>query len=101
MKAFITMLVAAATFGLGACESDGYYGSGYGARTGWQTGWYDNYYGPVHDGYWGPSGLFFYRTAPDDFYHRDLYRHFRRNEFGGGLAFRFDYRGDGRRWAGR
>ena len=99
MKAFITMLVAAAALGLGACASEGAYGSANGGAV-WHTGWYDNFYGPVYDGYWGPSGLFYFRTTADDAYHRDLYRHFRRNEFRGGVAFRFEYHGGGS-WARR
>ena len=100
MKAFMTMLVVAAALGLGACASKGTYGPSYGGAA-WQSGWYDNYYGPIRDGYWGPSGLFFFRTGSEDGYHRDLYNHFRRHEFRGGVAFRFQSGGGSRHWAHR
>ena len=73
MKLLIATLAASAALGLAACESDGYYDGGggfsagyygHGPRYVWYDGWYDNFYGPVYDGYWGPGGAFFYRTAP-------------------------------------
>jgi hypothetical protein len=112
MKAILAVLVVSGALGLAACESDGYYGSSlygstaygstrysdrysdryYSPQTVWHRGWYDNYYGPIYDGYWGPGDVFYYRVRPGDRFYRDDRRHFRRNEFRGGLAFRFEGR---------
>jgi hypothetical protein len=37
------------------------------------TGYYDGYYGPIHDGYWGSDGYFYFRGFEHD-------RHFRRGD---------------------
>jgi len=45
-------------------------GGNYGVRVAYSVpapivydGWYDGYYGPVHDGYWGTDGYFYFRHA--------------------------------------
>ncbi len=49
---------------------------------GYVTVYYDGYYGPYSGGYWGPGGYFYYLR--DNKYHRDVARHFRRDNFKGG-----------------
>jgi len=108
MKPILAVLVVSGALGLAACESDGYSGASfygstgysdryygdryYSPRTVWHRGWYDNFYGPIYDGYWGPGDVFFYRVQPGDRFYRDDRRHFRRNEFRGGLSFSFEDR---------
>ena len=78
-KIFSALLLGA--FVLSACVYDGY---GYGN---YYDGYYDNYYGPYTRGYWASDGFFWY-WGPDHIYHRDDARHFRREQFTGGVRIR-------------
>jgi hypothetical protein len=50
-----------------------------------------------HNGYWA-GDVFYYQVRPGDRYYRDDYRHFRRDEFRGGIRFRYqDQRNHDRR----
>jgi uncharacterized membrane protein YgcG len=96
------------TYGYGADYGYGpAYGSSYSVGVSYYDGFYDNFYGPVHGGYWGPDDYFYYQLRVGGPYVRDAHRHFRRDHFHGGYAFRYpDRRGDHRgppqqAWGGR
>jgi hypothetical protein len=42
-------------------------------------GYYDGYYGPVYEGYWGDTGVFYYRSSDNDRWRQGDGRHFRRD----------------------
>lgn len=71
---FLMVSTAAALFA--GCADYGYYGSGPVADVEYD-GYYDGYYGPIYDGYWGDSGVFFYRTSPEGRFRRGDVTHFR------------------------
>lgn len=78
-------LLAAITLPLGACTDDYAYGGrvAYGSTYAYD-GYYDGYYGPIHDGYWGNDGYFYYRRGDGDrAYIRGDHDHFRRDWSGG------------------
>lgn len=100
--------------GLGGCV----YGPGYydrydrydrygdsGYDDNYYDGYYDGYYGPFIGGYWASDNYFYY-WGPNQRYHRDDGRHFRREHFQGAKPFhgdrgrrdgdRRDHRGDRR-----
>lgn len=76
----LAMSAIAAALLVTGCTTDGY-GYGRGPSVGVNLaydGYYDNYYGNIYDGYWAPSGVFYYRSAPGVRYIPDRGRHFRR-----------------------
>ena len=82
----LMFLVAAgvAAVSLSACM-DGYHHGGPYAG-GYVDGYYDDSYGPMYDGYWGDSDVFYYRSGPTDTFHRDDAHHFR-HDAGSGAGF--------------
>ncbi|MFM5894122.1 MAG: hypothetical protein ACKOQM_06775 [Novosphingobium sp.] len=78
--------LALAVLPLAGCYDD--YGGGYGYSRPHSYssyyprsyGWYDGYYGPVHSGYWGPGGYYYYRMHARDRWRRDEGWHFRRGD---------------------
>lgn len=77
-KMLIALCAALPALSLGGCAAG--YGGGYG-RVDYAggpygyDGYYDDFYGPIHDGYWGSDGFFYYRGGANE-------RRFRRGDPG-------------------
>ena len=94
----LSLIIAAPiVLALGGCVTDGYGYGGVGLAYGDAypyDGWYDGYYGPLHDGYWGNNGYFYYRSnAGDRRFRRGDRAHFYRGPNAPGANFR-GMRGD-------
>ncbi|WP_019832960.1 hypothetical protein [Sphingomonas sp. PR090111-T3T-6A] len=79
-RAWIALLTA---LPLAACAGD-YYGGPYGSGPIAYDGFYDDYYGPIHDGYWGDGGVFYYRRHQNGRFVADRSGHFRHDAGSGG-----------------
>ena len=76
MKRF---LIAAVALSLGGCAA-GYGHVDYAGGPYAYDGYYDDFYGPIHDGYWGDDGFFYYRGGEHDrAFRRGDAAHFRRD----------------------
>jgi hypothetical protein len=79
-RSIVALGFALAALPLTACVDDGYGRGRIGIGVAYTyDGYYDEYYGPIHDGYWGTNGRFYYRRSERERGYRQGGRdHFRR-----------------------
>ena len=85
MKKLATICASLAAVTLASCAGGYGYGTGvYAGGAYAYDGYYDDFYGPIHDGYWGDDGFFYFRGSPGDRrFRRGDAAHFRRGPAAG------------------